>query len=237
MIAHPGGFISQNVLLRSDTGLQVELCVLRPADAAGPLPLIVLLGGHRTGRDAVHLLGSPHGVAVAALNYPYDGPEKPKGLWQAVKVARLARQALADTPPAALLATEWLLGQPWVDPAQVEIAGVSMGVPFAAAAGALEPRFRRVWLIQGGADLREWIGHNLDSGFLRGPMRRFAAQFLHRFVHGSRFEPEHWAPRVAPRPVVIIAARGDSRLPVELVEQLGDAITGPKEMVWVEGDH
>ncbi|HEY5550524.1 MAG TPA: hypothetical protein VIK52_01445, partial [Opitutaceae bacterium] len=205
--------------------------------AVGPLPLIVLLGGHRTGRDAVHLLGSPHGVAVAALNYPYDGPERPRGMFEAFKVARLARQALADTPPAALLATSWLLEQPWVDPAQVEIAGVSMGVPFAAAAGALEPRFRRVWLIQGGADIRKWIEHNLASRFPRGPLSRIAARLLHRFVHGSRFEPEYWAPRVSPRPVVVIAARGDARLPVELVEQLGAAITGPKEMIWVEGDH
>jgi dienelactone hydrolase len=236
-VSHALGFMSQNVLLRSDTGLQVELCVLRPTDAAGPLPAVVLLGGHRTGRDAVHLLGSPHGVAVVALNYPYDGPEKPKGLKQVFEVARKARKSLADTPSAALLAAEWLLAQEWVDSDNVEIAGVSMGVPFAAAAGALEPRFSRVWLIQGGADVRKWIEHNLGSGIPSGPLRWISARLLYRLAHGSRFEPEYWAPRIAPRPVVIIAARGDRRLPVGLVEQLDAAVTGPKEVIWIDGDH
>ena len=49
LVEEPGGFISQDVRLTSDTGLQVALKVLRPAGESGPRPLAVLLGGHRTG--------------------------------------------------------------------------------------------------------------------------------------------------------------------------------------------
>ena len=48
------------------------------------------------------------------------------------------------------MALDWLLTLPWVDRERVELVGVRLDVPFAAVAGALDPRFRRVWLMQGG---------------------------------------------------------------------------------------
>ncbi len=236
-VLEAGGFVSQNIRLVADTGLQVEMRVLRPAGGEKPLPVVVLLGGHRTGRDAVKLLGSPGGVVVAALNYPYHGRERPRGVWQTLGVVGPARHALRETPGAVLLATEWLARQSWVDPSRMEVAGVSLGVPFAAAAGALEPRFRRVWLIHGGADLEAWIDHNLQGRLSQGPLRRVTARLIYRLARGSLFEPDYWAPQISPRPIVIIGARDDRRLPRALVEKLGRSIAGPKEMIWLGGDH
>src|SRR5690606_13698547 len=79
-----GGFISQSVTVRADTGLEVNLRVSRPSGIDEPLPLVIILGGHRTGRDAVDLIGAPGPMVVAALDYPYDGPERPRGLWQSL---------------------------------------------------------------------------------------------------------------------------------------------------------
>src|SRR5688572_13621727 len=63
------------VHLRSTSGLDVQLAVKRPAPDSGkpgaPRPLVLLLGGHRTGRDAVHLIDDTEGTIVAALSYPY----------------------------------------------------------------------------------------------------------------------------------------------------------------------
>ena len=53
--------------MTASTGLVVDLRVVRPADIAGRLPLVVLLGGHRTGRDAVDVVGYPGAMVVAAL--------------------------------------------------------------------------------------------------------------------------------------------------------------------------
>ncbi|MDP2137579.1 MAG: hypothetical protein Q8J74_06960, partial [Candidatus Didemnitutus sp.] len=236
-VVEAGGFVSQNVRLVADTGLQVELRVLRPAGGEELLPVVVLLGGHRTGRDAVKLLGSPGGIAVAALNYPYQGPERPRGFWQTLGVVGPARRALRETPSAVLLAAEWLSRQSWVDPARMEIAGVSLGVPFAAVAGALEPRFRRVWLIQGGADLGAWIEHNLVVRLPNATVRRVTTRLIYRLARGSLFEPGYWAPRISPRSIVLIGARDDRRLPSVLVEKLERSIPGPKELIWLGGDH
>jgi len=235
--AEPGGYLSQALQVRGDNGRTVDLRVLRPADAAGRLPLMVLLGGHRTGRDAVKLLGAPGPVIVAALDYPYTGPERPRGLRQSLATIPAAREALLDTPPSVCLALDWLIAQPWVDPTRVELVGVSLGVPFAAVAGALEPRFRRVWLIHGGADNRAWIAHNLErkvkQDWLRGP----AAWLVWLMAHGPTIEAEYWVPRIAPRPLMIVGATEDRRLPPKLVEKLYAAAREPKELIWTAGGH
>ena len=232
-----GGFVSQAVQVTGDNGLRVDLRVLRAAGATEPRPLVVLLGGHRTGRDAVDLLGAPGPLVVAALDYPYEGPERPRGLRQSLAALWHGRKAFRETPAAVWLALDWLLAQPEVDPSRVELVGVSLGVPFATLAGALEPRFRRVWLIHGGADNRAWIEHNLQSRVASESWRRRAGGLLHRVAHGSALEPAHWVPRISPRPVVVIGAREDRRLPAHLVEKLYAAADEPKELIWTDGGH
>lgn len=232
-----GGFLSQAVRVVGANGLAVELRVLRPPVDGARHPLVVLLGGHRTGRNAVDLLGAPGPLVVAALDYPYDGPERPRGWRQSLAAIPAARRALLDTPPAVWLALDWLLAQPWVDPGRAELVGVSLGVPFAAVAGAGEPRFGRVWLIHGGADNRAWLEHNLGSKVKSDRLRHLAGGLGYLLAHGPTLEPERWVPRIAPRPVIIIGAREDRRLPARLVEQLHAAAGAPKELIWTDGGH
>lgn len=232
-----GGFVSQAVRVRGDNGLTVDLRVLRPGGEPVRRPLVVLLGGHRTGRDAVDLLGAPGSLVVAALNYVYDGPERPRGWRQILATIPPARRALLDTPPAVSLALDWLLAQPWVDPARVELVGVSLGVPFAAVAGASDPRFKRVWLIHGGAGNREWFEHSLQSRVETVWLRRLTSHLIYLLAHGPTLETGYWAARIAPRPVIIIGARADRRLPSRLVERLYHEAGEPKELIWIEGGH
>jgi dienelactone hydrolase len=230
-------FLSDMVRVTADTGLSVEFRVLRPAGASGPLPLVVILGGHETGRDAIDLVGDPGPMVVAALNYPYDGPAKPRGWRQTLGTIPAAQQALLDTPPAVSLALDWLVEQPWVDRTRVELVGASLGVPFATVAGALDPRFRRVWLIHGAADNRDLFEHNLRSRIANGWLRAGAADLLYLLAYGPTLEPARWVPRIAPRPVVIIGATDDERLPRANVEMLYAAAGQPKELLWTQGRH
>jgi dienelactone hydrolase len=233
----PGGaFLSAAVRITADTGLSVDLRVLRPAQSSQPLPLVLLLGGHRTGRDAVDLVGDPGPMVVAALDYPYQGPDKPRG-WQVLSSIPAIQRGVLDTPPAVSLALDWLVRQPGVDRIRVELVGVSLGVPFAAVAGAMDPRFRRVWLIHGGADNRGLIEHNLRNRIPNGWLRARAADLAYLLAYGPTFEPERWVPRIAPRSVVVIGATDDERLPREKVERLYAAAREPKQLVWTQGSH
>jgi dienelactone hydrolase len=235
--SHGGAFVSAMVRVTANTGLSVDFRVLRPAGPTRPLPLVVILGGHETGRDAVDLVGDPGPMVVAALNYPYDGPAKPRSWRQILGTIPAAQRALLDTPPAVSLALDWLVAQPWVDRTRVELVGASLGVPFAAVAGARDPRFRRVWLIHGAADNRDLLEHNLRSRIATGWLRAGAADLLYLLAYGPTLEPARWVPRIAPRPVVIIGATDDERLPRANVERLYAAAGEPKELLWTQGRH
>jgi hypothetical protein len=152
-----GGRVRQ-VTLVSTTGIEASARVLQPAGPSGALPVVLILGGHRTGQDAVELLGSPEGVVFVALDYPYDGPSS---LGTPLRFARglaAIRAALLDTPAALSLARAWAARQAWADASRMELVGVSFGVPFAAAAlghgvaaaMSVDHQFTaNIWLIHG----------------------------------------------------------------------------------------
>lgn len=237
VVEHPGGFTSQGVQLDSDSGLRVDARVLRPSAQEEPLPVLMILGGHRTGRDAVDLVGHPGQAVIVALDYPYHGEVEIRSAASFFSALGQVQQALLDTPPAALLVMDWLATQGWADTRRAELVGVSFGVPFAAVAGALDPRFQRVWLIHGGAGNRGWIEHNLRDRIPQPWLRSLAASLLHLLAHGSSFDTGQWVARIAPREVVVIGARDDKRLPEHKVWNLYQAARPPKELIWTEGGH
>jgi hypothetical protein len=232
-----GNFIDEAVQLTTSTGLVVNLRVLRPAHATKPVPLLILLGGQHTGRDAVDVLGEPGQIAVAALDYPYHGPDRAHGVIESLAMIPSAQRALLDTPPAVLVAANWLCDRPWVDAKRVELMGLSLGVPFAAAAGALDSRFRRVWLIHGRVGNREWIAKQLENRIPNGVLRKATAWLVHLLANGASFRTEEWVPQIAPRRVVVIGAMQDEQMSRNNVEELYKAASEPKELLWSTGGH
>ncbi len=227
------------VKLRSSTGLEVAMRVLRPeVDIGEKVPLVLVLSGQRTGKNAVELLGDANGIAFAAIDYPYEGDRNLDGFWKSIYAIPDVQRAFLDSPPALSLALTWLLQQDWIDADRVELVGVSLGVPFALVAGAVDERFSRVWMLHGGGENVSWVAHNarrhIDSEFLRNATSRLAL-FL---AHGSSFEPQRWMPQVAPRPLVIVAAREDDFVPPESQQPLVEAARSPHiELIWTEGTH
>ena len=218
-------------------GLEIRLGVVRDTRHDLPRPVAVVLGGHRTGRGAIRLVGDPGPIAVVAVDYPYDGPDRIRGVRQALQEAPGMREALLNTPRAIFQAMDWVLTQPWADPQRIELVGVSLGVPFVAVAGASDARFSRVWLIQGAADNSVWIERNLRRKIGSAWLRHGATWTVHRLAHGSSFDTAEWIARIAPRPVVVVGASEDQSLPREQVEGLYAAAGEPRELIWVPGGH
>jgi len=230
------GQLSAFVTLLSDTGLSISFRVIRhPAD--GPLPVLLVLGGHRTGSDAVELFGNVGRRAVVALDYPYNGPEKVRGLGPVLKTIPLARQAFLDTVPAVSMVVDWLLEEPWVDPEQLMIVGASLGVPFAATAAARDSRIRGAILVHGAADNRLWletqVARRVDVKILHWPL----GTILYWLAYGPVLNTPERAARISPRPVLIVGARNDERTPAGQTELLYAAAKQPKILRWTEGAH
>jgi dienelactone hydrolase len=234
----------QSVRLTASSGLAFDLLLKRPPRAwrdsvraaGGRLPVVLLIGGHATGRDAVRLIPDTRGTVVAAMSYPYAGNHKPKGL-EVVGLVPQIRDAVLDTPPAIQLAMDWLLAQPDVDSSRAEGVGVSLGAPFMVMAGAMDPRITRVWAIHGSAGSYEPLAHNLRRTIPFAPARAAVAGLAAALIQGPRLAPERWAPRIAPREFVMVNATDDEQMPRDLVDRLYGSARDPKSMVWVPGGH
>lgn len=232
-----GDQVSELIELQASSGLSVSFRTIRKTEITGALPVLVVLGGHRTGSDAANLFGDVGNRAVVALDYPYAGPERIRGIRQTLQALPLARQAFRDTPPAIQLVIDWLLQQSWVDPAQLIIVGASLGVPFAAHAAARDERLHGVLLVHGAADNRAWlavqIARRIDSEFFRQPL----ATLIHWLAYGPTYDTAQNIARVSPRPVLIVGARSDERTPASQTQQLFDAAREPKWLRWTDGAH
>ena len=81
----PHGQLTEKVVLTSDSGLSVLLRLIRNSELRAKRPVLIVLGGHRTGSDAVDLFGDVGDRVVVGVDYPYDGPEKVRGMGQILK--------------------------------------------------------------------------------------------------------------------------------------------------------
>ena len=229
--------IQHTVELVSSSGLVVNLRVSRPI-ADGRYPVVLVAGGHRTGKDAVDLAGAPTGIIYAAIDYPYTGDHEPRGAWASLQTVPKIQQAFLDTPPALALANTWLREQPWVDASQVELIGASLGAPFASVAGAIDDRFARLWILHGGGDNVAWASHAGQRHIENETLRRGVARFALWLTGSFSFDTPEWIERVSPRPVVIVSACDDDYVPREAQDALlATASSDHVEFIWVDGEH
>ena len=238
-VVHEENHELRDVKLRAESGLEVELTVKRRLpDSTAPTrrPLAIVLGGHRTARSAVKFIPDAGDMIVAAVSYPYAGEPRPDAL-EFVKDIPNIRQAFLDTPPAIMLALDYLLAQPDVDPSWIELVGVSLGGPFVTIAAALDERVSRVWVVHGSGGSYGPLEVSMRREIPLPGVRHAAAALSALIINGPWMAPERWVSRVAPRPFMMVNARDDERMPRELVERLFEGAREPKKIVWLPGGH
>src|SRR5437762_6757434 len=212
------GYELRQVRLTATSGLSVELTVRRaPEDSGRRLPLVIILGGHHTGRDAVRLLGDTRATLVAAMSYPFAGDPRPDAITFLREIPAI-RRAFRDTPPAIILSLDHLLRRPDVDTSRVEVVGVSLGAPFVTIAGALDRRITRVWVLHGSGGSFAPLEMNMRRAIPFAPARYLAAAIANVIIAGPRLAPEEWVARLTPRPFMRVSAEGDERLRRDAVE-------------------
>ena len=232
------GYVLQSVRVTATSGLALNMLVRRAVADSGrqDLPLVVILGGHYTGRQAARMLGETPGVLVAALSYPFDGDPRPDALTFIRYIPRI-RQAFLDTPPSIMLALDYLLTRPEVDTARVEAIGVSLGAPFVCIAGSLDTRITRVWALHGSGGSFTPLEANMKRAIPFKPLRVVAAAVANVIIDGPRLDPVLWVPRISPRPFMMVNASDDERLPRASIEALYESAREPKELIWMPGLH
>ncbi|HSD70598.1 MAG TPA: hypothetical protein VLB07_13660, partial [Woeseiaceae bacterium] len=238
-VSREDGRTISEILLTASCGPPVRLRLLLPDEAeTQKVGLLLLIGGHRTGRNAVDLIGDPAGIAYAAIDYPYRGSHSLSGASQIIRAIPAIQDALLDTPPALMLAMDWISRQPWFDAGHAELAGISLGVPLAAVAGALDDRFTRVWLIHGATNNYDWVMHAAENRVRNRVLRDLSVRASLLLAYGNSFRTADWLREIAPRPVVIIAARDDERMPQGATAAYRTASESEHvSLMWTQGKH
>lgn len=231
----PGGAceVRYDIELRSSRGWSVRGHLRVPTCAGAPLPGIVILGGIRTGRQAAALVRVPEPHVVLGLDYPWDGPRR-LGLGGMLVRLPEIRRAVLTTPASLVLAADYLAkGRTDVRGDSLILIGASLGVPFAAAAAAIDERFATVALVYGGGDLPRLIDANFRRAHPQVPawLARIGA------LVAAPVEPVRYVGAITPRRLVMVNGLGDERVPVECVDALYAAAKEPKQLVWLETSH
>lgn len=230
------GLHADRITIYSDTGLRAGFQVLRKDTAPGRSPVLVILGGQETGAEAIHLFEQSGPKAVIAIDYPYDGSREFRGIMGFFRNLPAMRSACRDTPASVSLVLDWLAGQEWVDPDRIVLAGVSFGVPFAAAAAATDGRVSGLILAHGAADNRAWAiataSRHLPT-FLAAP----AGTLVNWLGYGPAYDTAAYVRRLSPRPILIVGAREDERTPSGQTELLYEAAAPNRLLRWTDGRH
>jgi hypothetical protein len=210
-------------------------CALRtPATAGGPGPAVILSGGIRTGRRAALLVPASFPGVVLSCDYPWPDPTRRPVRDLLLRFPATRAQILA-TPRALALAGAYLAGRSDVDPGRIAALGVSLGVPPVAAWAATDSVPRAVALVYGGGHLRLVLARNMERhvrpALLRGLFARIGAWAL------GPLEPVGTVGRIAPRPLLVVGANDDQRIPREAVIALHAAAGQPKRLLWMAGRH
>lgn len=230
------GTVLERVRLTSATGRRVTCLLRRPAVAVTTRAeaAVLLFGGIGTGARAATLVDPSHRVVVLACDYPWDDPSRLPWWRIAWRVPAIRAEVLA-TPEALALATSFLVALPEVDPGRVAGIGASLGVPFVASWAAEDRRVGAVALVYGGGDLRALFEANLrreiSSRRLRSAVAAACATLL------AELDPARSAPRIAPRPLLLVGSREDERVPRASVDALAAAARAPVTTVWLDGGH
>jgi dienelactone hydrolase len=225
----------QDVVLDPAAERPVRIAISLPRDAGPePLPAVILVGGLRTGREALEHVPDLGRNAVITYEYPLDRDHWRRGFLPAQIVA--ARAAALAVPRQLAALVRWTRAQPWADPDRVSLVGVSLGALVlpaaqrtAAAHGeSLGPSI----LAYGGTGLFDILHANLAQD---RTLVRHGAAWLGSL--GLRaIEPAAHLPHLAGE-FLLINGRDDPRIPTRSAAGLHRLTPEPKEVRFLSAGH
>lgn len=216
-------------------GDTVRITMSRPAAPdARALPLAFILGGLRTGREALDFVPRHGPNLLVAYEYPGAGGAR-RGIDGPGDVLA-ARSAVLDVPAQVVAALAWLRRDAAVDAGRTSLLGYSLGALSAPAVQRLAAErgtpFGAVVLAYGGTDLARLMAANLD---LEPPPLREAASWLAAAALRP-MEPALHLPHLS-GDILVLQATGDERIPEASLRRYAELVPEPKEVVWLEGGH
>ena len=217
--------------LRNDRGeVLTTAWIRRPLALRPDYRIVITYAGAETGDAILRLIPATDDLVVVAVQYPWKPPQTWIGRLRALYDIR---QAAYRTGAGGILAVDELATVERLEPRRVVLVGASLGSIFATLHGAIDRRVQQVVLIHGGAGLQDMLEVEIPGvpAWLRPPLVRVAR------IAVDTFDPVHYVGRIAPRRLLVIAARDDWRFPPRAVIAFFNRAGQPKELRWTNTGH
>ena len=221
----------RHIALRNDHGQVLATAWLRRPLALRPgYRIVITYAGAGTGEAILQLIPAKDDLVVMAVQYPWTPPHTLLGKARALYDIR---QAAYRTVAGGMLAVDYLAHDERLDTNRILLLGASLGSIFATIHGAIDSRVPRVVLVHGGADLASTLEAEAAGvpAWLRPALVRVAC------IPIETFDPARYVARIAPRHLLVIAARDDQRFPPEAVVAFFNRARQPKELRWTNTRH
>ena len=221
----------RSIGLRNDHGeVLTTVWIRRPLALARDYRIVMTYAGADTGDAILRLIPPQDDLVVVAVQYPWRPPHSVAGRLRGIYDIR---QAAYRTVAGGILTIDELANVERLDTRRIILIGASLGSVFATIHGAIDPRVQQVVLIHGGADLQDTLEASARRvpRWIRSPLARIAR------IPIDTFDPAHYVARIAPRNLLMIAARDDWRFPPHAVIAFFSRAGQPKELRWTNTAH
>jgi hypothetical protein len=229
---HLGANRCRLVELRNDRGEAVTTAYVRIPVPTPPQPRILLTyAGETTGETMLELIPPRPDLVLVAVQYPY---RRPHGPLEDLRWPYDVRRTVFRTVAGGMLAVSYLARDEHLPLARLTVLGASLGTSFGVIHGALDPRVTDVMVVHGGGALPAvlWSIDRREGRTWRAPLLAGLGALV-----VESFDPDRFVGRIAPRPLLVVAARHDRFFPPSSVIALYDHAHPPKRLLWTEGEH
>ena len=197
------------------------------------LPIILIVGGLKTGRESLQFIPDHGEYALVAYEYP----KRLKTLHKINVILHIytVRKAALEVPKELIAMIKYLKKQPWINKEPISLMGYSFGATFIPVT-YVEAEKEGIPLgpgvmAYGGAGVYCLFKANLPlPKFLKNPVASMAAAMF------KPIDPILYAPQMK-GDFLIINGIYDSQIPIECAERLQNLVPEPKTVINLETEH
>ena len=221
----------RELALRNDRGeILTTAWIRRPLALRPTYRILITYAGADTGDAILRLIPAKDDLVVVAVQYPWTPPHTLLGRLRALYDIR---QAAYRTVAGGMVAVDELARDERLDTSRILLLGASLGSIFATLNGAIDHRVPQVVLVHGGTALSDTLDAEIRNvpAWLRPVLVRIGR------IPVDTFDPARYVARIAPRRLLVIAARDDWRFPPGAVIAFFNRAGQPKELRWTRTGH
>lgn len=226
----------RQLTMRGDGLGEINISISLPAAATDEkLPVLIILGGLRTGRNSIAYVPKPGRNVLVGFDYPIQKRIKLR-LSLLPSLPTLRRQLLRVPGQVAAL-TEWLGAQAWVDAQRISLLGFSLGALYlpavhrATARQGIKPG--PTIIAYGGADLGVLVHNRMNSK--PAWMRLLATGIVDSLLRP--LEPAAHLPHLRGEFLLLGSSDADKFIPASSSALLHELTPEPKTIIALEGGH